>query len=170
MKDSNVKRKPDQARRALMWRLSNEIRASQNISEAFDERVASELGINRTDLRCLDILDQRGPLTAGQLADAMHLSSGAITTLVDRLERAGYARRWRDTADRRKVLIELTPETRKLSTAYYEPLFIGTMRLLENQTAEELERMIAFIEQGRAIVEEELKRLEQRQGGSTPPA
>jgi DNA-binding MarR family transcriptional regulator len=163
MKDSNVKRDPDQTRLALMWRLADEIRASQNISEAFDERVASDLGINRTDLRCLDILDQRGPLTAGQLAGAMHLSSGAITTLVDRLERAGYARRSRDTADRRRVLIELSPETRKLSTAYYEPLFKGTTRLLENHTAAELELMINFLEKGRELVEQELRKLEQRQ-------
>jgi predicted transcriptional regulator len=43
--------------------------------------VAEALGINATDLRCLDILAQRGPLTAGQLAEAMHLSSGMIDFL-----------------------------------------------------------------------------------------
>lgn len=161
MRDSTVKRKqPSRARLELLERLSLAIRASQNTSEAFDEHVASALGINRTDLRCLDILGQRGPITAGRLAEAMHLSSGAITTLVDRLERAGYARRLRDTADRRRVLVELSPEMENRALPYYEPLFHGTVRLLENHTDQELELMIDFIEKGREMVEHELAKLE----------
>jgi DNA-binding MarR family transcriptional regulator len=143
-----------------MERLSLAIRASQNVSEAFDERVAELLGINRTDLRCLDVLDQRGPLTAGQLAEAMHLSTGAVTTLVDRLERAGYARRVRDTVDRRRVLVELPPETHGRTMEFYAPLYHATVRLLEGRSDRELERMIDFLEQGTAMVEQELERLD----------
>ncbi len=156
MRDSSVKR----SREDLLQRLSLAIRASQNTSEAFDEQVAAALGINRTDLRCLDILDQRGALTAGQLADAMHLSSGAVTTLVDRLERAGYARRVRDTTDRRRVLIDLDPATVSRTMAFYAPLYHGSVRLLEGRTDEELELMIDFLERGTAMVEEELAKLE----------
>ena len=117
-------------------------------------------GINRTDLRCLDILGQRGPLTAGQLAEAMHLSTGAITTLVDRLERAGYARRSRDTTDRRRVLVELAPEMLEHALPYYEALLHGTVKLLENHTDQELELIIDFLERGREMVERELEKLE----------
>src|SRR5262249_434051 len=102
MKDSNVNAI---SREELTGRFSLAIRASQNVSEAFDEHVAARLGINRTDMRALDILDQRGPISAGELAEAMHLSSGAITTLVDRLERAGWARRRRDSDGRPRVLV-----------------------------------------------------------------
>ena len=162
MKDSNVKRKsPSRSRRELLDRLSLAIRASQNASEAFDEYVATATGINRTDMRCLDILSQRGPITAGQLARAMHLSSGAITTLVDRLERAGYARRRRDTEDRRRVLVELVPGKIERAMPYYAPLYHGTVRLLENHSDQEIELMIDFLEQGRQMVEDELERLEQ---------
>ena len=162
MKDSNVKRKsPSRSRRQLLDRLSLAIRASQNVSEAFDEYVAAATGINRTDMRCLDILGQRGPITAGHLAKAMHLSSGAITTLVDRLERAGYARRRRDTEDRRRVLVELVPGMVERAMPYYEPLYHGTVRLLENHSDQEIELMIEFLEQGRKMVEQELERLEQ---------
>ena len=162
MKDSTVKRKaPSRTRQELLDRLSLAIRASQNVSEAFDEYVAAATGINRTDLRCLDILAQRGPVTAGQLAKAMHLSSGAITSLVDRLERAGYARRRRDTEDRRRVLVELVPGMVERAFPYYEPLYHGTVRLLENHSDEEIELMIEFLEKGREMVEEELERLEQ---------
>jgi DNA-binding MarR family transcriptional regulator len=162
MKDSTVKRKaPSRSRQELLDRLSLAIRASQNVSEAFDEYVAAATGINRTDMRCLDILAQRGAVTAGQLAKAMHLSSGAITSLVDRLERAGYARRRRDTEDRRRVLVELVPGMVERAFPYYEPLYHGTVRLLENHSDEEIELMIEFLEKGREMVEEELERLEQ---------
>jgi DNA-binding MarR family transcriptional regulator len=149
-------------RDVLFQRLSLAIRRSQNVSEAFDEQVAATLGINRTDLRCLDVLDQRGPLTAGHLAEAMHLSTGAITTLVDRLERAGYARRIRDTEDRRRVLVEMAPELRERNEQFYGPLFYGTVKLLEGRSDRELERMIDFLEKGTAMVEDELAKLEAR--------
>jgi DNA-binding MarR family transcriptional regulator len=157
MKDSNVK---EISREELIGRFSLAIRASQNVSEAFDEHVAARLGINRTDLRALDILDQRGPMSAGELAEAMHLSSGAITTLVDRLERAGYARRRRDESDRRRVLVEVGSRMGDAAENFYAPLFYGTAKLLEAHTDEELLAMIEFMEQGRAMVERELRRLE----------
>jgi DNA-binding MarR family transcriptional regulator len=151
-------------RNELLGRLALAIRTSQNVSEAYDDRVAEILGINRTDLRCLDVLEQRGPMTAGQLADAMHLSTGAVTTLLDRLERVGYARRVRDTEDRRRVLVELAPEVRERSNEFYEPLFEGTVRLLEGRSDRELERMIDFLEQGTAMAEQELEKLERGPG------
>jgi DNA-binding MarR family transcriptional regulator len=167
MKDSNVKRKsPSKTRLELLDRLALAIRASQNTSEAFDEHVAAAVGLNRTDLRCLDILGQHGPIRAGQLAELMHLSGGAITTLVDRLERAGYARRTRDTIDRRRVIVELEPGAVERGFPYYEPLFHGTVRLLENHTDQELELIIDFLVKGREMVERELEKLESAGGGS----
>jgi DNA-binding MarR family transcriptional regulator len=157
MRDSDVK---GISREALIGRFAMAIRASQNVSEAFDEHVAARLGINRTDLRALDILDQRGAMSAGDLAAAMHLSSGAITTLVDRLERAGYARRRRDDGDRRRVLVEVGSRMRNEVEGFYEPLFHGTAKLLEAHSDEELAAMIEFMEQGREMVERELARLE----------
>jgi DNA-binding MarR family transcriptional regulator len=55
-----------------------------------------KLGINRTDLRCLNIVDNQGPMTAGRLAELSGLTTAAVTTVLDRLERAGYARRVRN--------------------------------------------------------------------------
>jgi DNA-binding MarR family transcriptional regulator len=161
MRDSPVKRnRSSRPRRELIDRLSLAIRASQNTSEAFDDKVADLLGINRTDLRCIDILQQRGAMTAGQLAEAMHLTSGAITTLLDRLEAAGYARRIRDTDDRRRVLVELTAVTEQRVYPLYEPLFQGSVELLKGRSDEELQAMIDFLERGREMVEKELEKLE----------
>jgi DNA-binding MarR family transcriptional regulator len=99
-------------------------------------------------------------MSAGELAEAMHLSSGAITTLVDRLERAGFARRRRDDADRRRVLVEVGSRMRNEVEGFYGPLFHGTATLLEAHSDEELLAMIEFMEQGRAMVERELERME----------
>jgi DNA-binding MarR family transcriptional regulator len=84
------------------------VRANQLAQDLFDDAVAELAGLNRTDYRCLDVLDQRGRLTAGQIAEALSMSPGAITAVVDRLERRGLVRRIRDDHDRRRVMVEMT--------------------------------------------------------------
>jgi DNA-binding MarR family transcriptional regulator len=95
-------------RERLQNELSNEVRANQRATDIVDELVCQLMGVNRNDARCLDILDQHGSMSAGDLAEASRLTTGAITAVIDRLERAGYARRVPDPADRRRVLVELT--------------------------------------------------------------
>src|SRR3954447_9776369 len=97
------------SREAVVADLVAEFRASQSATDAVDHAVADQLGVNRTDMRILDLLSQLPDrrMTAGELAEKAVLSTAAITAAVDRLERKGYARRTRDTADRRRVFIEL---------------------------------------------------------------
>src|SRR5919109_1824865 len=106
-------------KRRLFEELLVEVRASQNATDRFDQAVADALGLNRTDMRCLDILDREGRMTAGRLAEATGLTTGAVTTVLDRLEQAGYARRVRDTDDRRRVYVEVTEETRRRAGSFY---------------------------------------------------
>ena len=73
------------------------------------QAVADYLGINRTDARCLEIIERLGGVTAGRLARESGLSTGAVTTVLDRLERSGLARRTSDPDDRRRVLVEIDP-------------------------------------------------------------
>jgi DNA-binding MarR family transcriptional regulator len=93
----------------LVAQLRGEVRAAQAAVAAVDHAVAQRLGVNATDHRCLDILGQHGPLTAGALADALGLSRTATTAVIDRLEARRYVRRQRNRADRREVLVTLTP-------------------------------------------------------------
>ena len=97
------------------------IRRNQVLTQMLDEAAAQYLGINTTDGRAIDVIDQAGRITAGDLARELRLSTGAVTTIVDRLEKAGYARRVSDPDDRRRVLIETTPKVARLSVGHLRP-------------------------------------------------
>jgi DNA-binding MarR family transcriptional regulator len=99
----------NELRSKLIAELRREIRAAQTAVAAVDDAVAERLGVNATDHRCLDLLDQRGPMTAGALAEALGLSRSAVTTVLDRLERRRYVRRGPNPDDRRQVVVALTP-------------------------------------------------------------
>src|SRR6266536_2456677 len=106
-------------KRQLFERLIFEVRASQSATDRYDQAVADTIGLNRTDMRCLDLLDREGRLTAGQLAAQTGLTSGAITTAIDRLEKAGQARRVRDTDDRHRIYVEMTEDARRNAGRFY---------------------------------------------------
>ncbi|MFD7653677.1 MarR family winged helix-turn-helix transcriptional regulator [Actinosynnema sp. NPDC059797] len=89
-------------------------------------RVAERMGLSPTDGKCLDLaVRAEGPVTAGRIAELSGLSTGAVTGVIDRLERAGYVRRVRDPHDRRKVLVEVVPGDDRFS-----PLFEGSRQTL----------------------------------------
>src|SRR3954463_16587371 len=94
----------------LVDELVTAFRTSGNQDSAFDNLAAERLGVNRTDLHCLNAIENAGGLTAGQLAAGTGLPSGAVTGVIDRLERAGFARRVSDPDDRRRVKVEVTPK------------------------------------------------------------
>lgn len=106
----------------LILRLVEALRAEQEAVQAFDEAAAGVLGINLTDLRCLGILERRGRTPVTELAGESGLTSGSMTVLIDRLERAGYARRVRDEEDRRRVFVELTERAKEAIGQIWGPL------------------------------------------------
>src|SRR5580704_4575109 len=75
----------------------------------FAKAVADRAGISSSDMDCMDFLLMEGRLTAGRLAELTGLTTGAITGVIDRLEKARFVRRERDDKDRRKVFIALVP-------------------------------------------------------------
>jgi DNA-binding MarR family transcriptional regulator len=143
----------------LIQELIAAIRASQTATDAFDHAVADYVGLDRAAYRCLDILDQEGPMTAGRLAERARLSPGAMTALLDRLEKRGLARRTRDTKDRRRVLVEVTPELRQMATQLYGTPDEGA-DALARYTHEQLELLIGFLRGNVAYQEERMRKLE----------
>jgi DNA-binding MarR family transcriptional regulator len=149
-------------KRQVFGELLFEIRASQNATDRYDQAVADTLGLNRTDMRCLDLLDREGRLTAGQLAAQTGLTSGAITTAIDRLEKAGHARRVRDTDDRRRIYVELTEEARRNARSFYLEHAELAESLYRNYTEEQLDLLLEFVKRGREFNERKAAELEAR--------
>ena len=127
----------EETRQRLVAELTAAVRDYQRGVDAVDDAVARRLGVNRTDLRCLDVLFD-GPLSAGRLAEEAGVSPAAMTTALDRLERAGYVRRVPHPDDRRRVLVEVTPLAGQAAWPLYAPLAERTTEFLSPYSDEQL--------------------------------
>jgi DNA-binding MarR family transcriptional regulator len=136
------------ARAALVQELEYAVRRSSALGVIFGQTVASRVGISSSDLECLDFLNIEGRVTAGRLAELTGLTTGAITGVVDRLEKAGLVRRERDEEDRRKVFIAIVPENVAKVGRFYEHLQRGMLELWETYSDAELKLMLRFMTQG----------------------
>jgi DNA-binding MarR family transcriptional regulator len=134
-------------------------REQQAANEAVDEVAYEKLGINRTDGRCLDILQNQGPITAGRLAELSGLTTAAVTAVLDRLERAGYARRVRDEKDRRQVIVEVTSLLAERGGQIWGPLGEEAMAEFAQLRAEDLELLMDFFRRGRDLNERHVERV-----------
>ena len=106
------------------------------------QAVADRLNLNITDYKCMDFIARFGPMTAGKLAELSGLTTGAITGAIDRLEKAGYARRVDNPRDRRSVIVELIwDETRRKQ---YEDTFLPLEREMKKMTASYTNKELAL--------------------------
>lgn len=139
--------------------LKTAVRHDQVTTSLFDETLARFLGVNPTDGRCLEIVSLNGRMTAGQLAEHARLTTGAVTALVDRLERSGYVRRARNRADRRKVWIEPTDLLERITGRIFSQYAeIGEL-VMGYFSAPELAAITAFLDMNSAITRERTRLL-----------
>lgn len=131
-----------------------ELRALDASLDLLDEGVARSFGIRRGDLRAMELVSRGGRLTAGQLADGLSVTTGAVTGLIDRMERMGYFRREDDPKDRRKVVVLLTPKAKARERRAFERLGRDTERMLSSYRADELALIADFLRRVRAIVDQ----------------
>lgn len=110
----------------------------------FHEAIGRLLGLSAVERKCLDVLRRLGPVTAGAIGEHTGLTTGAVTGLMDRLEKAGYVRRDRDPRDRRKVVVELLPNGQldALLAAAFGP-FATDMTKIAARYSEDEHRVIA---------------------------
>jgi DNA-binding MarR family transcriptional regulator len=124
-------------------------------SRLFDQAVANHLGINETDLLCLQLMNLEGSeMTASRLAELAGLTSGAITGVIDRLERAGYVSREGDPLDRRRVIVRVKPGARWKLTAIFEPLSEGEAELCRGFTDDQLNTILDHAQRGAVLLEQ----------------
>jgi DNA-binding MarR family transcriptional regulator len=143
-----------------MLALEQALRETSAQSVLFSQTVAERVGLSSTDLESLDLLIRHGPMTAGRLAERTGLTTGAVTGLIDRLERRGYARRERHPTDRRSVVVHpLTePALRDLEPSY-AALAGAIEALLSRYGEEELSIILDFLEQAAAVTAEQVAAL-----------
>lgn len=124
------------------------IQRYQSAVDDFDRETARLLGVNATDLRCLELLldDTETDVTPRTIADRLALTTGSVTTMLDRLERAGYVIRIRHEIDRRKVLVQATPTARQRTWELIGPLLDdASQEVVAQFSAEELATVERFI-------------------------
>jgi DNA-binding MarR family transcriptional regulator len=136
------------ARAALLQELEEAMRRSSAQGVLYGQTVANVAGIANSDLECMDILYLEGRVTAGRLAEVTGLTTGAITGVVDRLEKAGLVRRERDDADRRKVFIAVVPEAIKGIGQFYVPMQQAMEKVFGGYSDAELRLLLRFANEG----------------------
>ena len=125
--------------RTALRRLTTEV-------DGLDHRTATHFGINRSDLRCLDVLRGIGPATPTALAAAVGMTSGGLSLALDRLERLGYIARRPNSEDRRSVLIEATEHLAQVEREVFGPLGQRMNRIVGRYDDAELATIKDFLE------------------------
>ena len=118
----------------LMW----EVRKFTRSSVMLKHVIAQKAGLHVTDAECIDFLMEMGPSTAGALAKATRLTTGAMTNVIDRLERSGFVKRNPDPKDRRKVVVSYIPQKKAGMTADYASLAGEVQQLFMKYNLDEL--------------------------------
>ena len=147
--------------------LTQQLRKYGMRSVLFQQNMALKLGVFPTDLKTADILNETGPITAGELARITGLTTGAVTALIDRLEKAGIVKREKDLNDGRRVVIAPVAKRHKEILEHYQTLAQATKAMCVDYDEKEMELILTFVRNITTIMEEELDKLTvEREGGS----
>ncbi len=148
----------DRARLAVEFAAA--IRKTGSLMQLMGQIAADRIGINATDLNCLNILSFSGQMTSGELARATGLTTASITGVVDRLEQAGFVYRERDVQDRRRVVVHLAVEKALGTVApVFGPMVAAWQRLADRYTDEELRLIVGFYGEMEQVIRDHLIRL-----------
>jgi DNA-binding MarR family transcriptional regulator len=147
-------------RRLLAMAFALAVRQTGSLMNLMGQAAAERVGINATDLNCLNILSFSGSLTAGELAKATGLTTASITGVVDRLEAAGFVRRERDQADRRRVVVTIVIEKALREVAsVFAPMVADWQQLADRYSDDELRLIVEFYGLMEQIIRRHLDRL-----------
>lgn len=139
-------------RRNLAEAVQEELRRLTTEIDNLDESAARHFGVNRTDLRCVDVLTSRGPMRPSELAAAVRLTSGGLSIALERLEHAGYIRRKPHHDDRRSVVVEATEKAHRVDDEIFGAIEERMRRLLSGYRREDLVVVRRFLADTRAAI------------------
>jgi DNA-binding MarR family transcriptional regulator len=145
---------------AVEARLGAAVQAYQSAVDDFDRELARLMGVNETDLRCLEILFAVEEITPRELSRQLGLTTGSVTTMLDRLEKLAYLTRTPHPDDRRKTLIRVTPEATQRAFGLIGPFLEDAGRkVFDRYTPEQLELVIDYLTFSRDIQQQHVERL-----------
>jgi len=146
-------------RATLVTALLEALRKTNVLSVSMSQAAAGRIGINTTDLHCLNLLSE-GALTASELARRAGITTASVTGVIDRLEAVGYVRRERDDADRRKVVVTLVLERAAVDVApVFTPLIKAWRASLSDYSDEQLEVITDFMNKTQAVFQDEVEQM-----------
>ncbi|MBD8588554.1 MarR family transcriptional regulator [Peribacillus frigoritolerans] len=144
---------------ALLESLTHRLQRYGMRSVLFQQNMAQKIGVSHTDLKSAEILNETGPITAGELSKITGLSTGSVTALINRLEKSGYVKRERDQLDGRKVMIMPIPERQEQIKSHYQSLSMATKELCSAYNEQELILINQFVEEITKIMDKENDKL-----------
>lgn len=147
-------------RAELLTALEQAIRKVSAQSVLISQTVAARASIRSSDMECLDLLLIEGPTTPSRLATRIGLTTGAVTMLVDRLERGGFVRRTPNPSDRRSVIIEALPAGVQGLMPMFEPLARAMAELHKRYSDAELALVVDYLSRAYEVGLEHLRWLE----------
>lgn len=150
------------ARAEMVATFMREISRMSTWSVMFHQAASLLMGLNATDGKCLGVLQETGPITAGEMAELTGLTTGAVTGVIDRLEKHGFVRRAADPHDRRRVVIEpiANATNREELHQIFGPLGEATMdEFINRYTDEELALILDFVSRGANLMKAQTARL-----------
>ncbi|MCM3169352.1 MarR family winged helix-turn-helix transcriptional regulator [Peribacillus frigoritolerans] len=144
---------------ALLESLTHRLQRYGMRSVLFQQNMAQKIGVSHTDLKSAEILNETGPITAGELSKITGLSTGSVTALINRLEKSGYVKRERDQLDGRKVMIMPILERQEQIKSHYQSLSMATKELCSAYNEQELILINQFVEEITKIMDKENDKL-----------
>lgn len=117
----------------------------------YNQKVADSIGLHLTDMQCFGVLELLGPVTPGKLAECTGLTTGGVTVMLDRLQKAGFIKRVPNPNDRRSVLVHINPRKFKKISPYYAEITEQLEAFLSSTPIAELETVATFFSRMNAI-------------------
>ncbi len=125
----------------------------------FHQTAAAKYGLGITDMKTISTLMQEGAMTAGQIAVRLSLTTGAVTNVIDRLERRGVVQRQPDAHDRRKVIVSARAEALHAGKNVYESMGQASAKRLASYTTTELEFLVRYHQEMLEMTKHEIAKL-----------
>lgn len=161
MEDWKMSSGSQETRTALLAELARELRQFNGLGASFFRAAAGRIGIPVTDMQVIDILESTGSATAGQLAELMGLTTGAITGMLNRLEEAGLVQRERDPNDGRRVIVQVVPgkDAMREINAVFASLGAAWGDIASHYDDEQIAFLLAFLTRSNAVSQKEIVQL-----------